>query len=77
MSQSIHRPPMWLMTLIFVSGLGLVLVPSCRHVPLVASSLCAVIGAFLVVAAVAGIAGIQVSQHAVQVVRKLLHPRGR
>jgi len=77
MPQPFPRPPTWLMTLIFVSGLGLVLVPSCKHVPLFAGTLCAMIGAFVVVAAVASALGIPVSRHAEQVVRRLLRRQRR
>jgi hypothetical protein len=70
------RPPTWLLALFLISGLGLVLVTSCKHVPLLASSVCAVIGSFLVIASVASIGGIAVSQHAAQIVGKLFGRRG-
>ncbi|HWU90650.1 MAG TPA: hypothetical protein VN253_25465 [Kofleriaceae bacterium] len=75
MNRSTRRSPTWMLTLFFASGLGLVLVPSCRHVPLLASSVCALMGAFLLVTAVASVAGPAASRQAARIARDLLRRR--
>jgi hypothetical protein len=75
MARSTRRTPTWLLALIFASGLGLVLVPSCRHVPIFASSICALMGAFLLVTAVASVAGVSASRQAARIAHELLRRR--
>ena len=71
MTDSNKRPATWLLLLFFTSGLCLLLTPASPQIPLVASSACVLLGAFLLIVVVVSVAGPQVAWFAARIIRNL------